>query len=274
VIEPGPRALELARVDLRGIEKAEEALPELARRIAGEAPQLTQGAIAIIDSPRWPCDLDWSQSGAIRRLEEVTARVIDRELQAIVKTLRATGARELTLSMFPTPRLDYFTRQIAANSCKPHLRAFGHELFGRGEPDPGLATGGSFTRFMLAGFATYRALGVLRITCYEGYPDLQFRLWIGNEPLPSKIRKKMTKADSLRALPVRQRLVAELAERLGIGGSGAVATLDYADAAMLALSVKAAESEDCGVVVEHQAEGRFWITLPANMTCLLPRLDD
>jgi hypothetical protein len=200
--------------------------------------------------------------------------VIDRELQALVKTLRAAGANELMLSMFPTPPLDYFSRQIAARSCKPHLRAFGQELFGRGGLDPGSPIGGTFTRFMLTGFATYHALGLQRITCYEGYPDLQFRLWSRGEPLPSKMRKKMTKADRPRALAVRQRLVAELAERLGIGGAAAVTTLDQADAAILALSVKAAESVDCGLVVEHQVEGRFWVTLPANMTRLIPRLDD
>lgn len=176
--------------------------------------------------------------------------------------------------MFPTRPLDYFARQIAAPSCKPHLRAFGHELFGRGATDPGLPTGGTFTRFMLAGFAAYRALEMRRITRYEGYPDLQFRLWSGDVPLPSKMKKKMKKADRAVALAARQRLVATLADRLDVGGAAAVATLDQADAAILALSLLAAQSADCGIVVEHPAEGRFWITLPAATARLIPNLDD
>jgi hypothetical protein len=127
---------------------------------------------------------------------------------------------------------------------------------------------------MLAGFATYRALGVQCITCYEGYPDLQFRVWIGEEALPSKMKKKMKKPDRDNALAVRQRLVTGLADRLRVSGAAAVTTADQADAAILALSARAAASVDCGLVVEHRAEGRFWITLAAERARLLPPLDD
>ena len=34
----------------------------------------------------------------------------------------------------------------------------------------------TFTRFMLAGFATYRALERLGVPAFESYPDLQLRL--------------------------------------------------------------------------------------------------
>jgi hypothetical protein len=195
--------------------------------------------------------------------------MIDRGLQALVKALREAGASTLKLAMFPTPRRDYFARQIAAPACKPHLRAFGHAL-GLGATDPGPPIGGTFTRFMMAGFAAYRALAIRRVTRYEGYPDLQFRLWSGNAPLPSKMGKASRRA----ALDARQRLVAGLADRLGVADATAVSTLDQADAAILALSVLAATSGDCGVVVAHPAEGRFWVTLPAATARLIPPLDD
>jgi len=279
LIEPARRTLELTRVALRGIDEAadgtaEGAQHELARRIGIAAPQLRWGAIAIIDSPRWPVDLDWSQPGVVRRPDDVTGRTIDRALQRLVKALRGAGASTLKLSMFPTPRLDYFARQIAAPGCKPHLRAFGRELFGLGGSDPGPPGGGTFTRFMLAGFAAYQALAIRRVTRYEGFPDLQFRLLSGDEPLPSKMKKGMRKADRTDALDARRRLVISLAARLDVGGAMAVSTLDQADAAILALSVVAAESADCGVVVEHPAEGRFWLTLPAATARLIQRLDD
>jgi hypothetical protein len=275
LIDPARRTLELSRVALRGIDEAAAgAQRELARRIGRAAPQLDRGAIAIIDSPRWPLDLDWSQPGVVRRADEVPGRAIDRALQRLVKALRAAGASTLKLAMFPTPRLDYFARQIAAPGCKPHLRAFGRELFGHGGTDPGPPKGGTFTRFMLVGFAAYQALALRRVTRYEGFPDLQFRLWSGEEPLPSKMRKGMRKADRAAALDARRRLVATLAARLRVDGAAAVSTLDQADAAILALSVLAAESTDCGLVVEHPAEGRFWLTLPAAKARLIRRLDD
>jgi hypothetical protein len=275
LIDPVRRTLELSRVVLRGIEEAAAgAQRELARRIGRAAPQLDRGAIALIDSPRWPVDLDWSQPGVVRRADAVTGRAIDRALQGLVKELRRAGARTLILSMFPTPRLDYFTRQIAAPGCKPHLRAFGQELLGPGGTDPGPPKGGSFTRFMLVGFAAYQALAPRRVTRYEGFPDLQFRLWSGGEPLPSKMKKGMRKADRAAALDARRRLVAALADRLDVGGAAAVSTLDQADAAILALSVLAAASADCGLVVEAPAEGRFWLTLPAATARLIQRRDD
>jgi len=269
----------LARVGLHGIDQAADGAVdgisrELARRITAVAPQLDGDAIAVIDSPRWPLDHDWSQVGLVGRSDQVTGRVIDTELQGLVKTLRLAGASSLKLSMFPTPRLSYFTAQIAGPSCKRHLRAFGRELFGLEHSASGPSAGGTFTRFMLAGFATYRALATRRVTCYEGYPDLQFRLWNGDEPLPSKMKRKMTKVDRTAAREVRCRLVVELAARLGVEGSAAVGTLDQADAAILALSVLAARSADCGLVMEYPAEGRFWVTLPGSAACLIERCDD
>lgn len=207
--------------------------------------------------------------------DEVRGRAIDRALQGLVKALREGGATQLKLAMFPTPRLAYFAAQVAASSCKPHLRAFGRELFNLGATVPGPPAGGTFTRFMLAGFAAYGALARRQVTRYEGFPDLQFRLWrhgresANDEPWPSK----MGGASRAAALAARRRMVAAVAARLDVGGAGAVSTLDQADAAILALSVMAARSVDCGVVVEHPAEGRFWLTLPAALAYLIPSPD-
>src|ERR1700737_3956432 len=52
--------LRLARIALRGISgDAPGALAQLAARIIDVAPELAVPAIALVDSPRWPCDLDW-----------------------------------------------------------------------------------------------------------------------------------------------------------------------------------------------------------------------
>ena len=278
LLPPLRRSLLLARVDLRGIGREADgrglssdagAIEELALRIARAVPLPTQGAIALVDSPRWPSDLDWSADGVVRRSGHSGGRKIDAALRAMVKTLRATGKhpRLAPLSMFPTPRFDYFGARIVAPTCKPHLRAMGCELFGvpltRNFSAP---YGGTFTRFMICGFATYRALAALGVETYEAYPDLQFRLWAGREVLPPKRRRSA-------ALPARQNIVRRLADTLGTRCGGTVATLDAADAAILALSTAAASRNGAILQVEDQAEGRFIAALGAADARRLDRRD-
>jgi len=157
--------------------------------------------------------------------------------------------------MFPTPDSAYFYAQIAAPSGKPHLRALGAAIFGA-TPSARAPYGGSFTRFMLAGFAAYRALEKLGVSCFESYPDLQFRLWNGGRRLPSKIS-----GGRAAALSARDRIVRELAVRLKISCGVSARSLDQADAAILALSAAAGLRRGGAVTIEHPAEGRFWLTL-------------
>jgi hypothetical protein len=285
VIESGGRTLELARVDVRGCERASAgAIPELARRISRAAPILGRGAIAVVDSPRWPVDLDWARAFEraradspglpVRRVESVRVRAVDQALRGLIGELRAAGAARLRLAMFPTPRLTYFTAQVASATCKPHLRAFGRELFAFDSHTAPPPSGGTFTRFMLAGFAAYAGLARLQVTTYEGFPDLQFRLWGNDRALPSKTGAKRNGAGRAAVLEARRGLVAELAARLRVEGAAAVRTLDQADAAILALSVVTGSTAGCRMVVGHPAEGSFWLTLPAGLARLIPRPHD
>jgi hypothetical protein len=78
--------------------------------------------------------------------------------------------------MFPTPRYEYFARCARDPRCKPHLKAIAAELFGAlagrrpvdGDARERAPSGGAiFTRFMLAGFATYCALERLGVPAFE-----------------------------------------------------------------------------------------------------------
>ena len=120
-------------------------------------------------------------------------RLLDAHLRALVRSVRGdvgTDAALRRLSMFPTPRFEYFARCAASPACKPHLRALAHELFADtfDAHDRGAAPRGGaiFTRFMLSGFAAYRALERIGAAAYECYPDLQFRLWAHGIELPPK----------------------------------------------------------------------------------------
>jgi hypothetical protein len=284
LIQPGDAAaLNLSRVDLRGIHASRDApgsaIGELARRIAKTAPQLNRGAVAIIDSPRWPRDLDWSEAAINENprpgASRITGREIDASLQNIVRRLRAAGATALKLSMFPTPKMAYFAGQLHAPSCKSHLLALGRELFPSVSGSTASPVGGSFTRFMLSGFAAYRALTACGVTCYEGYPDLQFRLWLLDRDPESvaNLPSKMGKVSRAVALDARRRVATALATRLRIRGAKEIRTLDQADAAVMALSGAATRREACGLLLAHPSEGSFWLTIPARVSLILP-LDD
>lgn len=190
-------------------------------------------------------------------------RALDAALRALVRPLAGTsdGGDVGRLSMFPTPTVSYFARCVASPTCKPHLRAFARGLFGdlldgwRPGPDAPPRSGALFTRFMLAGFAAYRALEDAGVETFESYPDLQFRLW-SDAPVPSKRRPKV-------AFAARCRINARLRRRLKITGS-APATLDQADAEVLAVGAAVAAREGGLVVLDNQPEGRFLVAIDAR----------
>src|SRR5260370_19637568 len=169
--------------------------------------------------------------------------------------------------MFPTPRFEYFARCSASPACKPHLRALARELFadtfdGHGRREA--ARGGAiFARFMLSGFAAYRALERIGAAAYECYPDLQFRLWAQGTELPPK-------GDHRNALTVRTRINARIARNLGLRGAARIATLDQADAAILALRAVAALALGMVPVSEEPAEAHFAVALGAAHAPLVP----
>ncbi len=170
--------------------------------------------------------------------------------------------------MFPTPRFDYFARCARDPRCKPHLRAIAAELFDQLLDDGGDARdsspggGGTFTRFMLAGFATYRALERLGVPACESYPDLQLRLSSPSTRLPPKRRHA-------EALAVRRRIVASLAAQLGLRDTPVPANLDQADAAALALAAAASARSGTLWVVSNPCEGRFMLALDNHQARVL-----
>jgi Protein of unknown function (DUF429) len=246
-------------------------IDELRRRILAAAPELgASGAIALVDSPRWPRDLDLGEGGGNLREVFVRAvlgasagRKIDTTLRAMVGRLglRKAGGAPFSLALFPTPRLEYFAACARDPRCKPHLAALGRELF----PDaiekasPGIAPVGGrvFTRFMLTGFAAYRAIDGIGVDSYEAYPDLAFRCWAGGAEIPPKSAGRS-------ALVARMRINGRLAEEIGCEGASRIATLDEADAAVLALSAVKARRSGAIALIEEAGEGRFALAIDCD----------
>jgi Protein of unknown function (DUF429) len=264
---PDSPILRLARFDLTTIARAccdsssrtgAGAIAVLSKMLQARVPQL-RGAIVLVDSPRWPRDLDWSNPQITVATDFKTSREIDRGLRALVSRLHGLRANPaLTLSMFPTPPMSYFGAHIKQESCKSHLRLFGHALFGETvNRDYGPALGGTFTRFMISGFATYRALQNIAAGVYESYPDLQFRLWCRGRQLISKKRGRAA------SLPSRIRVLGALARQLAITGLGGLKQMDEADAAILALGTAAARQHGAIVTIDNATEGSFLIALDA-----------
>ncbi|HKV53311.1 MAG TPA: DUF429 domain-containing protein [Candidatus Binataceae bacterium] len=266
------------RIDLRalaandsGTSRAADAITLLAERLSQAAPEL-RGAIALVDSPRWPCDLDWSRPGVVPRIDGSRGRSIDVALRALTANLRDAGAASglRQLAMFPTPALRYFGAHLNAPACKAHLQMLGRALFGEAvNGEFGQPAGGIFTRFMIAGFAVYRVLESIGAEAYEAYPDLQFRLWRGRLALPSK--NSAGKGGKAAALSARVRILGQL--RGGAYGCEAIRRMDEADAAILALSVVAARRGGATLVCEHRCEGRFIVALNAADARRLAALD-
>ncbi|HEX4208844.1 MAG TPA: DUF429 domain-containing protein, partial [Candidatus Binataceae bacterium] len=266
LIEPG-HAFSLARVALAGIEAERDPLAALAKRLGAALAACNWPIVALIDSPRWPSDCDCRISPMRFRAAHEGGRRIDVRLRAIVRSLAAISVSDsaLRLSLFPTPRHDYFLRCIGDRACKPHLRAIGRQLFGADRPFPaedGPRGGAIFTRFMLSGFAAYRALQVLGVATFEAYPDLQFRLWRESRPLTPKNRGRAAFADRseiIAALAATLRLAE--ADRFGAQITTQITTMDQADAAILALSARAALDHGAILLIEEPDEGSFAIPM-------------
>ncbi|MGH8011323.1 MAG: hypothetical protein ACREQ4_02330 [Candidatus Binataceae bacterium] len=235
IVNSKTRQIRLARVVLRQNDITIAKLAELITNILGDDGAQ---AVAVVDSPRWPRDLDGSFQGVRKREEAVRRRHIDAALHALTAYLgtRETFHHMRRLSMFPTPSLAYFMRCLG-DGCKPHLRTLGRELFQEtGVDSPPVRGGAIFTRFMLAGFAAYRALETSHVDVFEGYPDLQFRL------LSAALAPKKHALDALAA---RQAIVTNLTIAHNINGVDTIRTLDQADAAILALSAFASRGMAC-----------------------------
>jgi len=266
-VDRAKRELRFARVALEELGAAP--IAEVAERLADAVPAIGQASFALVDSPRWPRDLDWTR-GAFRRDPAPAARKVDAVMRAVYRALVAEGGGSdgahprshppRPLSMFPTPPLEYFERCGRDPRCKPHLAAISRELFGAlvdrasGSAVSPVSGGAIFTRFMLAGFATYRALERLGVAAFESYPYLQFRLCAPSKKLPPK---RMRTA----ALDVRRHLLAQIAAELGLCMANWELTLDQADAAILALAAARAARRGVLAATGNPAEGRFIFAL-------------
>jgi hypothetical protein len=252
--DPRAPALKLARIDLRPI--LSDAIGNLARTIENAAARLGRGAIALVDSPRNP--RRWNPRPGRAVAAPPGGRAIDADLHGIVRAINCKRERgaELALSMFPTPPGDYFVRCADDPGCRPHLAAFAREVLGikPGAPDPGAARRGGgwlFTRFMLSGFATFRALDLLGACAFESYPYLAFALHkAADERLPPKSAGRD-------ALAQRIRMIARLAREAGLAEIPPVANLDQADAAVLALTAALGAKGGRLYCVSAPDEGRF-----------------
>jgi len=235
----------------------------IAEAIRREVPGLEAGAVALIDSPRFPRDLDGA-SGA-RIVPAPARRAIDAALQSMVRCVNGARrrVRPIRLSMFPTPAVSFFESCAAGRNCKPHLRSIARAILPPPRP-PGVAatkkiTGGRlFTRFMLGGFAAYPALEALGVGTFESYPYLAFTLSrSGAERLPPKSKRAQ-------ALFARRRIIARLARALELSRVPAVSTLDQADAAIMAIAAALGARRGGLVAVESSAEGRFIAALDTS----------
>lgn len=286
ILDAAAKHLRLARVAVAGVDRggvardgiahdglaqngtvnARGAIAELACRLLAAAPELgATGTIALIDSPRWPRDLDLAISAAEAHAQRGCARpaagrAIDASLRAIVRelALRKRDDTPFRLALFPTPTLEYFAACARDPRCKPHLAAIARELFGHtlaSAPTLPAPIGGRvFTRFMLTGFAAYRALERTLAEGFEAYPDLALRLWAYGEEIPPKGAGRA-------ALDARKRINRRLAGDIGCAGASNISTLDQADAAVLALSTGVAARAGAIVVIEQSGEGRFALAL-------------
>src|SRR5262249_48945920 len=204
---------------------------------------------AVVDSPRWPRD---RRLGSVRARAILRGRDLDLALRRFVTALAAHWPALGRLSMYPTPPAAYFAACVGDPRCKPHLRALGQALFAarprreqrRAVTSAAPRGGMLFTRFMLAGFAAYRVLEAAGVEVCESFPDLQFRL---SAPRCSLLAKRAGNP----ALAMRQRIVAQLAQAASIA-TAAPPTLDFADAAVLALGARLAS--DSGILVELRSD--------------------
>jgi hypothetical protein len=248
------------RVPIEGI--GAPVVDSLAKRIADAVKCDLRGALALVDSPRTPRDIDCSGEKIILRTNAPPGRIIDASLRELLR-VRFNGTMR-PLSMFPTPLASYFAGCLVDSRCKPHLRAIAEELFASAITMPRTTkskslAGGTFTRFMLAGFAAFPALERLGVRPFEAYPDLQMRLWSDGVALPPK----KFRAEALR---VRRNICARLAEIIDVRSYQPPQTLDEADAAVLALSAAGSGSTGSLLELYCPAEGQFAVAFEVTAT--------
>jgi predicted nuclease with RNAse H fold len=106
---------------------------------------------------------------------------------------------------------------------------------------------------MIAGFAAYRTLEAEGIEVCESFPDLQFRL-------AAPTVRLLPKSTGRKALAMRQRIVARLASAIGIEAA-VPATVDFADAAVLALGALQAARVGALIELHNAEEGSFVLGL-------------
>jgi hypothetical protein len=259
VLDADRRTLSYHRVPLEGI--GSPVAESIARRIAQAVGRDLRGSVALVDSPRTPRDVDCSSGEMVQRMEAPAARIIDTSLRALLH-VRFNGTMR-PLSMFPTPLASYFAGCVARSGCKTHLRAIAEELLAPVIQVPratktGPIDGGTFTRFMLAGFAVFPALELLGIRPFESYPDLQMRLWSDGAQLPPKRLRG-------EALRVRRNICMRLANLVEVSNFQPPATLDEADAAILALSAAASAATESLIELDCPPEGCFAVAFKAKM---------
>jgi hypothetical protein len=256
-------SLQFYRIALTAIASAPSPITMLRDLLFATLDRFSRPLVALIDSPRAPCDCDCRSLATPPPTSSQPAlpnscRLLDDHIRAFARRLN-TPEYPLPLSLFPTPPLDYFRRCLHDPQCKPHLRALGRDLFGSSPPQIRSAPRGGaiFTRFMLSGFAAYRALDSLGVTTFEAYPDLQFRLSRRDRPLIPKRHRTAAFADRLATTH-------EIAALMAIDGVDQIRTLDQADATILALSARLVLDRGLLAIIAVPAEGRFAIALPPS----------
>ena len=241
------KSLRLARVPI--FPATRHPVAQIAERISEVFPGLGPGALALVDSPRAP---------RVAR-SEAGQRDLDLMLRRVVGAINRTrsSAEYVRLSLFPTPTADYFARCASAAACKPHLIRIAHDLrlTAKGTMSVPRGRGWLFTRFMLAGFATHRALERLGVDTFESYPYLVFSLWkTASERLPPKSKRHA-------ASKARQAILARLTRSCRLTAPVAK-SLDEADAAVLAVAAHMSATRRGGALMFHsQMHGRFLLTL-------------
>ena len=224
-------------------------IAQIVERISESFPELGPGAVALVDSPCAPC-----VSGSESRQRDLDL-MLRRALAAINRA--RSPAEYVRLSLFPTPAADYFARCASAATCKPHLIRIARELrlTARGTMSVPRGRGWLFTRFMLAGFATHRALQQLGVDTFESYPYLVFALWKGaSERLPPK-------SDRRAASNARRAILARLTRSCRLTAPVAK-SLDEADAAVLAVTAHlSANGRGGALAFDSHMHGRFLLAL-------------
>ena len=238
--------MRFARVDIRP--RSGDPVSQIADRLHRAAPELGEGAIALVDSPRAP------NAYAGQRDLDIALRA------AIAAINRSRSAAErVTLALFPTPPREYFVRCVNDRNCKPHLVDIARHVLGVAHKpaavSPRRGGGWIFTRFMLAGFAAHRALQQLGVDTFEAYPYLAFATWKNKrELLPPKSAHGV-------ALIARQKILARLARECGLSME-IPRTLDHADAAILAITARlSARDRGSTLLFESAEHGRFLLAL-------------